>query len=264
MKLLYFVCAIFFILPSVSNSQINRYPNRELEILFISESSETLLAVFKDTNEFMFVGHVDSLMLDFFQKLNNNEKIYLSSDGGRTDLAVEISKIIVKKNIKIEVSDICLSACADFIITSTKDLKLNEWSLIGFHNNDFIFRDERYKRGIKDRENCNKEYNEYTEMLYKKMGYKISSYKETYKRLDVYDYEMGSKCGEDKILVKNTMWLPTSKQLVDMFGFKLQNKICSDDYNCVLYRAAYFAKRKKIVIGDAIIDYKIWDKRPVE
>jgi len=73
------------------------------------------------------------LLTEIAQRKDRIRAITITSAGGDTKTAIQIENIIREKRISVTVSDYCISACAQWILPSTKYLTVNPGTLVAFH-----------------------------------------------------------------------------------------------------------------------------------
>lgn len=87
---------------------------------------------------FNMAGKIDEKLLrSFVDAPDNFEKVVVKSQGGDVIAAIEIAKIIKKRNLDVEVNGYCLSACAQYILPSARNIIIRDKSIVALHHSPF-------------------------------------------------------------------------------------------------------------------------------
>lgn len=84
-----------------------------------------------------FIGEISNDSVDAVQRILNGQirsKLTLSSGGGVSDAAIRFGNYIRDNNINVHIKDYCTSACANFILLSSRTTIVERGTLIAFHN----------------------------------------------------------------------------------------------------------------------------------
>ena len=97
---------------------------------------------------------------------------------------------------------------------------------------------------------------EYQRQIYGFQNLNEDFWKETKKRLVLESYYILDEsygCPKKHRTFKNQWWLPTSKQLQELWGLKFKGSVCADHFdNCKWAMDIFFDKGTRIVVGDEI------------
>lgn len=216
----------------------------------------TSVACSDGSNPIKLSGRIDSQM---YQKLDPeksaNKDIIISSGGGETDYAFKIAQRIIENQNGIVVKDYCISACAEDILPAAKSISFRKRPIIGFHRNSFMNRAQMIRYGG-DVSNCSNKGIKNQQYLHELRGLNTEFWKETEKRLSLVSYQVvpkGKSCPWKRRKFRNYMWLPTSKQLRELWGLKFQGEVCADEIAFCRRRIdARWKKGTRIVLGDEI------------
>lgn len=69
--------------------------------------------------------------------------LVLSSLGGETSAAIKLADFLNDRGVKLQISGICHSACAQFIIFGARELFVSQRTLVGFHYNQNVINELR-------------------------------------------------------------------------------------------------------------------------
>ena len=206
-------------------------------------------------------GKVDEIMLEEFEKVENNGTVLLYSFGGVSQIGIKVAQIIQDKNIRIAIIGNCISACAEFILpAASENLTFIAEPLIGFHGNtvaNFTYVEEltgNYE------DYCNVRHSLHTQIFLQETIGRVDFWKQHLDRLIVQkvDYKNinlsgGMTCKLVDIQTKHEMWYPTSKQLRKLFGITFTGSVCSDDFACYDTRLTNEqSNNETFVVGDKI------------
>jgi len=196
------------------------------------------------------------------------DQIAISSTGGYAEVSTQIGEFIYDNDIKLHIYGFCMSACAEDIITSSKDLILFDRPLIGFHGNSLTMLNEIKSNNAQDP--CpdpvdSDEFRKNVELLvdnkthlYMKAGKKINFWKETKKRLgnielDHLEIKQGT-CSIIQNFDEAEFWLPTSAQLSNFLGLTFRGELCADFEDCYKSKLlVYFGPGRRFIVGDELI-----------
>lgn len=178
------------------------------------------------------------------------------SNGGNYKTAIAIGEKIRAFGNDIAVVEQCLSSCAEFLLPAAKSIHAVNKPLIGFHKNPEILNFLKKSAGSNYCSDSDFGANEQRQFL-AKMGKPTSSWRSILLRLDDSVYEafnpIEGTCTTDKILYRHTMWYPTTTQLREIFGLRINGAVCADSYDCFSQKLR--SKRKKtVVVGNEIYE----------
>lgn len=81
-----------------------------------------------------YIGPIDEELLTKLESETSGSKVLrITSHGGETPAAIKIGRLISKRDYSLVVSRYCLSACAQWIMPSTRNLVVEDGTLIGLH-----------------------------------------------------------------------------------------------------------------------------------
>ncbi len=185
----------------------------------------------------------------------NGAIIEVTSSGGSNKYAIEVAKKIYKNSIHIEIVSECTSACVEFLLPAAESIKFIDKPLIAIHWGP-ILNFGQYKRARGHLNGC--ELNDLVAQvkLFEAKKLNQNFWHHTEKRLVLKHYELSDKpeqCPWKTREFENDFWLPTSKQLKEMWGLKFTGSVCADNIsycsNVINYR---WPKGTRIVIGDEV------------
>ena len=206
-----------------------------------------------DTRYVYLNSNIDKSALDYITAINSkNIELTITSSGGNVKTATDMAKYLMTKNLQLSVTDYCLSACAEKIIPSADQIKFIDHPIIGFHwspimnYNHIIQLDPKLT-------NCDSDAQKQREILsYHNLN--IDFWKDVEKRLNLLEYKLVKGDGNCPFISRrfeNDFWLPTSKQLQQLWGLKFSGNTCADNFElCKKKVDNYFPYAKRIIIGD--------------
>ena len=201
-------------------------------------------------------GYINDDFISFLNELDRGEdRIFVTSSGGKANAAYLSAKIIYNRKIKITVQIECFSACAEDIITATQELTLYNSPMIGFHWNSFMNFDqlERFGGNV---QLCDTSSRDRQFEIYAMNSLNTEFWKETEERLVLKDYKLikfTTRCAKKNREFENRMWLPNSAQLKNLLGLEFTGNVCSDSFEyCSKKVDKRWAKGERIIIGDRV------------
>ena len=198
---------------------------------------------------------IDETYADIVADLpNNTDTLIIYSQGGNTDAAYKTAQIIINKKYSIKVAEICLSACAEYLLPAATEIELIREPLIGYHRNPILLRYLADKNGVRNLEHCKMNRDKKLLKLLSDTGKTTAAWKETVKRLNLMSYRpiyRDKQCPQSVREFENKFWFPNSEQLETIFGLKVSGKLCADDPACYNRKIPhYFAKGGSFIVGD--------------
>jgi hypothetical protein len=194
------------------------------------------------------------------------ELIFISPGGLPSD-ALEIAEEIKKRQYKVVISQICLSACAEYILPVAKTLEFRypadkenvpnpHAPLIGFHWNAMMIEYLMRENAKYDLEYCSFSDSKKLNELQRKSRVNNEFWKKVMVKLGRSDFTVDYRANECpwKIMkFENDFWFPTSKQLRNEYNLKFKGSVCADDYNsCTKVIDSLWPKGHRFVIGDRL------------
>lgn len=213
-----------------------------------------------------FFSKIDN---DFYTSVRNRDQdtntLTVSSYGGKPSIALKVGKEIFEHDLNLEVAEICLSACAEYLLPGAKKVTLLDQPLIGYHHSPLI-NDYLLKQNVKKNYNlCQKVGNlEQTQFLIT-TGKKPQAWQTTLEKLELVNYQVSYKensCPWAAKQFKNEFWFPTSDQLNNIFGIKVTGDLCADSSECFKKKIPHhFSKGGTFIVGDT--QYSFEPKAPI-
>lgn len=200
-------------------------------------------------------GPTDENFLHRFNALKDQSHIEVSSTGGSPVYAFEVGKQMDRVGTTLSVNDLCLSACAEYVLPFAKSVEVEETALIGFHGNDFISEWIRNTYHPSQDPMCGQDRLEYSRELFYRKGYNSEFWREIAKRLRIADSEasMRGDCASVAIYSEIDMWFPTAAQMKELFGLDLGARLCADSESCWRRKMTRVINPgKSFVVGDDI------------
>jgi hypothetical protein len=81
-----------------------------------------------------YFGSIDMERVEKFKELYRpGDRLLVNSNGGSLYAGIEMGKFIHKNQITVEVADVCISSCANYVFLAGETKVLNKNSLVVFH-----------------------------------------------------------------------------------------------------------------------------------
>jgi len=198
------------------------------------------------------VAFIRHMMTRFGQ---DNGIVRFNSSGGETSAALKLSDFIQANNFTIQIDSECLSSCAEVILPSAARLEFVDDPFIGFHQSIQSYKNNIETLAKQDTQFCKWGYATKFLALLNKRKLNINFWQETMKRLKpkvefTYEYRT---CPMDIYNFENEWWLPTSKQLKNLWGLEFLGAVCADDYKaCANKVDKRWKKGTRLVIREKV------------
>lgn len=94
--------------------------------------------VYLDGNKINYQGELtqssnEKTFKIYGENKNNIKWISIKSTGGEVNASLDLAEFINENNLNIEVTEYCLSSCANYIFTAANEKLISKNALIGFH-----------------------------------------------------------------------------------------------------------------------------------
>lgn len=123
--------AIFLLIPATALgtfARLNNGPSDEIKI--------------------RITGHINKQLLEKFKQMPSDVRVIeITSQGGDTESALEIARLIRKKGYNLEVTKYCLSACAQWLMPAATSVTINDNAIVAMHMTATWMRDTLRKSG---------------------------------------------------------------------------------------------------------------------
>lgn len=177
------------------------------------------------------------------------------SVGGHNDASLELGKIIRAGSGRLLLSGFCFSACAEYILTSKKEVEVSENTLIAFHYNVQIMDDVFRTKLPSSMRSCMLERALAAQEYIKEGGLNSDFWKIQAQMIEYHSFEIigDDVCGPVNMSFKNKFWLPTSDQLRHNLGVSFDGHICADSLACVEQFVSFLANPgNQLAIGQTV------------
>lgn len=195
----------------------------------------------QDEFTFYYRGLINQAFVNDLEALTNEPiTLYLTSNGGESDMGLAAGNVILQKNIRLVIDGdfgICASGCAEFVIPSASSVEFLNTPLIGYHQNPQLIYSIIKDNTTEGLEHCDfirSEVNA-TESLLNHKELKTDLWKETLNRIDLeytQIYHYNGQCPRLRKRFSHELWFPTSSQLRDMLGLEFKGELCADTPEC--------------------------------
>lgn len=185
----------------------------------------------------------------------DNTPLVFNSKGGMTGFSLRIAKLLNLYQVSIKITRECTSGCAEILLPAAHSIYFENRPIIGYHGNILSYRYYVDNFAVRDTNKCGWRYAEETETLLEEKSLNQFFWKEQMKRLNpdvTFNYQKFA-CPEMVDNFENYMWLPTSKQLKELYGLKFSGEVCADQLkSCSKRIDERWPKGKRIVVGDTV------------
>ncbi len=247
-----FVCCTIFVLSCTEKTHNAKNEQNMAELQAIPSNTKTKKQVILERVDNSFLTKLKSRTAD-------TNTLTVVSPGGHPKYGIKIAEEIIKAKLNIVITELCLSACAEYVLPAAHTLHMKNEPLIGYHTNPMIRAHMRNTLAEKNLEFCDNNYESELEKVLLQTGKNTKAWKETYKRLQLFAHRVVYKANEcPRILEKfrNRFWFPNSTQLREVFGLEFTGDICSDNPACFLKKIPhYFEYGGKFVVGDIYLEF---------
>ena len=207
----------------------------------------------------VIIGRIDS---KFFEEVKSRKPetntLIVMSRGGNTNFGLKVAYEILSNKLDVTIAEICLSACAEYILPAANNIHLIDEPLIGYHWNPIILGSLLRNNAAKDIEYCTEVGDEQLLKLLSDAQKKTDAWKQTLKRIKIKNYivEYQDKaCPWSVKEFENKYWFPTSQQLEHLFGVHVTGDLCADNEECYKKKLEHYYKRTggSFIVGDTKI-----------
>jgi hypothetical protein len=199
-------------------------------------------------------GRIDDGLYQRFRSANlpHSASVSISSIGGNGFSALDIAGIVKSKELTVRVTDVCFSACAEFILPAARQLNVGSEALIGFHESPEVEIALAASIGVDlSTDRC------LSELI--RLGTTIGRSRSANALMQTI-IKLGFKsprvvnapggCRTVRFDRQAALWFPTSQQLREVFGLPINGPICADNPECINRRlAAQRAAGQVYVVG---------------
>jgi hypothetical protein len=90
----------------------------------------------------IYCGPVNQTLLSALRVADkrNIKRVIISSEGGEIEVAIEAADVIAQKRLTLEIREVCLSACAQFLLAPTPNAVIAPGTLVAFHTTETSMR----------------------------------------------------------------------------------------------------------------------------
>jgi len=197
----------------------------------------------------------DKILEEIESASNDNQQLHFNSSGGKVSVALKLAKEIKKRKLSLIISKECLSNCAEILIPSASNVKFFQSPMIGFHGNIQSYSFYVQKLAKNNTSYCKWGYVEKQVSILESAGLNTDFWTEQMLRLkpDITFHYEDKKCPSREYNFKNKLWLPTGKQLRDLWGLKFEGSVCADDFDLCKKKIDYrWKKGTRVVVGDEV------------
>jgi hypothetical protein len=198
-------------------------------------------------------GPINRLMVAAFEQAPPESYVIITSAGGDADSAFAIARLERKKNIRVIVRDICLSACAEFILPSAKYVYFEGSPIVGFHGGDLIFAAKAAELGTFD--HCTRKRLRETAVVYRKRRLNKDFFLKVAAKIIIEDYKLPTRHQCDASMRSRYLfWAPSSIQLKNGWGLRFTGTVCSDSAECISKVPQKLFRRGLLLMDDTSVD----------
>ena len=196
---------------------------------------------------------IDEKLHDIFRHIPRNSNVKLSSPGG-WPIGMNIGSIIDHNNIIIEISDFCISGCAEYLLPAGKQIRFTGNPIIAVHGNPKIWREVALIHKPEVNDLCPNTVFEAYEKFADEFNINNNFWTDQIDTLGIEKVSFSilpSGCPKISIKYTNEYWLLSSNQIKYYFDVETTGKVCADDLK---YCSKVVSQRWKagtaVIIGD--------------
>jgi len=201
----------------------------------------------------------DEFVQDIVSLGSRYDELIITSPGGYPSRAMIVVEEIIKRKYKISIYKLCVSACAEYLLPAgnvNAKITFIENPIVGFHWSAMLT-EHIMRENLQDNiDHCSFSDSKELIKLQERGGTNPNNWRETLKQLgvDYSEYRLDKDgCPEIKIKFENEYWLPTSKQLREVYLLDFEGGVCADNIDtCAKTIDGIWAKGSRIVVGDEV------------
>lgn len=166
-------------------------------------------------------------------RVNNAQSVTIVSKGGLPQDFLLLAEKLSAADAHLQFPGLCLSACAEHLITLDLEKTLGSRTLIAYHYNSTIFNYLARRSGVAAAKNCFQENANRAAAHLEKNGRNLSFWKHQFNYLDHVRTELidPDEC-KFAHYFRNQWWIPSSDQLARLHNLETDTDICNDDLAC--------------------------------
>lgn len=131
-----FICISLIIMKR--NEVYNQFPSLFFSIQKLSTKISNKPYTLFTEDKILHFGKIDKTTAKKFKNYltssgNNKKTLFISSQGGDMESALDISDLILSNEIDVNIQDYCLSACANYILPAAHRATIGKDSILGWH-----------------------------------------------------------------------------------------------------------------------------------
>jgi hypothetical protein len=179
--------------------------------------------------------------------------LVIDSKGGNGLAAIQAGHILRQKKAKLVIDGACSSSCAEFLLPGSRAVDVRGDAIVALHGSFIADRALSIERYGPSEGECFKGSAKLQLDYWELAHVRSDAWRETAKRLIPIEQPppSGGRCG--KVEYRHEFWLPTSRQLKDLFGIKISGRLCADSPRCVRTKIKSYWKTGTVVVGDKVV-----------
>ena len=206
-------------------------------------------------NKQVIIGRIDeNFLIQVQQRPTEVNSLTVVSFGGKTSYGIKIAREVFNNKLELSIAEVCLSACAEYLLPAAKNIHLIDQPLIGYHRNPIILKHLLTLHANKDLEHCTNIGDDDLLQLLIDTDKKTNAWKHTLSKMNLTYYEVDYKkdaCPWSSKTFENKFWFPTTGQLEVIFGLEVSGKLCADNPECYKKKIPhYFREGGSFIVGD--------------
>ena len=190
----------------------------------------------------------------FREYASDHDRIAVSSPGGGLVHGLRLGYFIVERDMTLVIDDICLSACANYLLPAAEIVEFGPDAVVGYHQDAVVSR-MVYLRDFNNADGCYSRVSNLHRRLYVRAERNPTFSEETFDRLQPLTAraeDIGDACPVIEFDFVHDIWFPTSDQLRDLMGLEFSGTICADDPACMHRRLRALRIEGTVMVGDEI------------
>lgn len=203
------------------------------------------------------ITEVNSRVVDELE-LTHGASVSIVSKGGLPQHFLALAKKLSNAEARLEFPGLCLSACAEHLMTLDLDKRLGPRTLIAFHYNSLIF-DHLAKNTMDSSvQRCFEENATNAAKHLKQNGRSSSFWKHQLTHLEHVKTEVvDAKACKFAHYFKNQWWIPSGSQLSSLHHLDVGREICNDSISCTKLMSNLFMNDgDKFVFHETVLDFE--------
>lgn len=180
----------------------------------------------------------------------------IESRGGHSNDFIERAWILEETHPTVIVKNVCISACAEYILPVASKIILEDSPIVAMHGSPIILQMVRDKAFNNEPSGCLETSSQMLKMVQDNNSVHPDYNQDQINYLSVKSVERGDViqgCQLANVMFENDYWLPTSAQLDKYFAADIEGKTCADELeSCKETLDRRWRKGGRYIIGETL------------